>query len=87
MQQQDRIKSLRLVSGNFLNNSFQMIRKVSPLVDTPNSPFIWLLAIIKLVADVNPETTGVDTNSTKNPKCKMPNNSVTHPDKKQRSTT
>lgn len=36
-----------------------------------------------LAADVNPDTTGIDMNSTKNPKRRMPSNIVIHPDKKQ----
>ena len=36
-----------------------------------------------LAADVNPDTTGIDMNSTKNPKRKMPSNIVMHPDRKQ----
>lgn len=36
-----------------------------------------------LAADVNPDTTGIDTNSTKNPKRKIPKRIVMHPDKKQ----
>jgi len=36
-----------------------------------------------LAADVNPDITGIETNSTKNPKCRMPRSIVTHPDKKQ----
>lgn len=35
-----------------------------------------------LAADVNPDTTGIDTNSTKNPKRRTPRNIVIHPDKK-----
>lgn len=39
--------------------------------------------MMTLAADVNPDTTGVDTNSTKNPKRRMPRSIVIHPDKKQ----
>jgi len=35
-----------------------------------------------LAADVNPDTTGIDTNSTRNPKRKIARNIVMHPDKK-----
>jgi len=39
--------------------------------------------MMTLAADVNPDTTGIDMNSTKNPKRKMPSNIVVHPDRKQ----
>lgn len=39
--------------------------------------------MMRLAADVNPDITGIETNSTKNPKCRMPRSIVTHPDKKQ----
>lgn len=39
--------------------------------------------MMTLAADVNPHITGIETNSTKNPKRKIPRNIVIHPDKKQ----
>lgn len=39
-----------------------------------------------LAADVNPDTTGIDINSIRNPKRRMPSNIVMHPDKKQSKT-
>lgn len=48
----------------------------------PSRPLIWLQAMMRLAADVNPDTTGIDTNSTRNPRRRMPSKIVTHPDKK-----
>lgn len=42
--------------------------------------------MITLAADVNPDTTGIDTNSTKNPRRRTLSNIVIHPDKKQSKT-
>jgi len=39
--------------------------------------------MMMLAADVNPDTTGIDMNSIKNPKRRMLSNIVIHPDKKQ----
>lgn len=33
----------------------------------PSKPFTWALAIMNAAADVNPDTTGIDIKSTKNP--------------------
>lgn len=49
----------------------------------PSRFFIWLQAMMTLAADVNPDTTGNDMNSIRNPKRRTPNNIVMHPDKKQ----
>jgi len=38
--------------------------------------------MMTLAADVNPDTTGIDTNSIRNPKRKIARNIVMHPDKK-----
>lgn len=40
-----------------------------------------------LAADVNPDTTGIDTKSTKKPKRRIPRNIVIHPDRKQSKAT
>lgn len=83
MQQQDRIKSGDLVSAILSASPCQISTKLSPCIFSPNRFFIWLQAIMTLAADVNPDTTGIDINSTKNPKRRIPRNIVTQPDRKQ----
>lgn len=84
MQQQDKIRSGILVRWMLLTNSRQISMKLSPCIFKPNKLLIWLQAIIRLAADVNPDTTGMETNSTRNPSRRIPRTIVTLPDKKHR---
>lgn len=86
MQQQDRTRSGILVRPMLLPNSLQISMKLSPRIFKPSKLLIWLQAIIRLAAEVNPDITGMETNSTKNPRRSIPRAIVMHPDKKHRRT-
>lgn len=63
---------LNRVSGNLVSpmcwyTPFQVEMKVSALNLSPSRPLICEEAIVIEAADVKPDTTGNDTNSTKNP--------------------
>ena len=52
----------------------------------PSNVPSWDVPIMRAAALVNPEITGMLTNSTRNPRCSSPMNVITQPVRKQRST-
>lgn len=67
--QQTKLSSVSciLVSPTCSNNPFHVDMNVSALNFSPKRPLICEEAIVIAAADVNPDTTGSETNSTKNP--------------------
>uniref|UniRef100_A0A2M4AJ50 Putative secreted protein n=1 Tax=Anopheles triannulatus TaxID=58253 RepID=A0A2M4AJ50_9DIPT len=62
---------------------FQISMNVVPLAVIPSTSFTCDVTIISETADVNPDETGPDTKSTRNPSPKMPISSSTRPERKQ----